>query len=132
MIRIHKEVCLNSHWHHEGGVIVRELDEEQFLSILSRYCLGTLLLPDEHFGDTVTALDYSFSRKNIKDETIILLRAADIVRLRKAWPEHFDDFDKTFGYFLWDSGDIAGFPDEMMENRTKWHFEDYRIFLWVQ
>lgn len=132
VIRIHKEVKLNSEWHHEGSVILRDLSDERFLSIFTRYCIGTPLLDDEHFGGTVTALDYAFSRDKVKKDSAFLLRAHDVFRLRKLWSAYFGDFDKEVGYFLWDSGDVAGFPDEVMENRDKWHFSDYRMFVWVQ
>lgn len=132
VIRIHKEVKLNGEWHHDGSVILRDIDEDRAVSIFIRYCLGTPLLNDEHFGGTVTALDYSFSKDRIKPDTVFMLRAHDIFRLRKLWSAYFGDFDKEIGYFMWDSGDVAGFPDEMMENREKWHFSDYRMFVWVQ
>lgn len=132
MIRIHKEVQLNNDWHHEGGVILRDLDDDRAVSIFIRYCIGTPILEGERFGSTVTALDYAFSQEHIKPDSVFLFRARDIARLRKLWGDYLGDFDKDVGYFLWESGDIAAYPDEVMQNKNKWHFEDYRMFIWAQ
>lgn len=132
MIRIHKEVKLNNDWHHEGGVILRDLDDDRAVSIFIRYCIGIPILEGERFGSTVTALDYAFSQEHIKPDSVFLFRARDIARLRKLWGDYLGDFDKDVGYFLWESGDIAAYPDEVMQNKNKWHFEDYRMFIWAQ
>lgn len=130
MIRIHKEVKINGEWLHESVISLKELDDEQVLSILGRYCLGTVILPDERCGTQITALDFSYSEKNIG--TNFFLRSDDIARLRKVWGTYFGDFDTQIGYFMWDTGDIIAFPEEMSENKRKWHFEDYRMFIWNQ
>lgn len=132
VIRVHKEVKLNGEWHHEGSVILRDLDDDRAVSIFIRYCIGIPMLDGECFGTPVTALDYAFSKKLIKEDSMFLLRASDIFRLRKVWSGYFGDFDKEIGYFMWDTGDVAGFLDDMAENRSKWKFEDYRMFLWAQ
>lgn len=128
MIRIHKEIRINGIWEHEGCSMLH-LDDDKMLSVLGRYFIGTPMLDDELFGSTVTALDYAYSKKYAK--AAHLLRADDISRLRKVWPAYFTDFDKEVGYFLWESGDIWAYPEEMAENNAR-HFTDYRMFIWLQ
>ena len=130
MIRVHKEICINNIWEHESVFTLRDVDAEQLISILGRYCIGTTLLPDERFGGTVTALDFHYSEKHIGE--IYLLRADDIARLRKVWSSYFGDFDKQIGYFLWDTGDVAAYPDVVAENASKWNLTNYRMILWDQ
>lgn len=122
---VHKEVKMWDSYDHWDVRTHRELDFDVLCSVLTRYCIGTPMLLDEKIGTGLTALALQYEKKNIED--IYLLHSDDIARLSKVWP--FGDFDKDIGYFLWDSGDIIGFPDEMNENRQK-NFNDYRMFIW--
>lgn len=126
-IRIHKEILSGGQWQHWEGKTVRDVDAEQFLSVLERYCLGMVIIEEDRVYSGLTALDYKFSSKHI--ESVVLLRSDDICRLRKVWPEYFGDFDTQIGYFLWDCGDVVGFPPENASNKTL-GFEDYRMIVW--
>lgn len=129
VVVIHKEVKVWNDWFHYGERILKDVEIEKFDSVLDRYCIGTPLIPGEKVGVDLTSLCYNYSKKYVN--SVYLLRSDDIARLRKLWPNYFNDFDKDIGYFLWDAGDIIAFPDEMEENRRDRHFLDYRIIAWT-
>lgn len=127
-IRIHKEIDVNGAWHHWEGRTIKDIDASLFFSVLDRYCLGMTVEEDDHLYSGLTEMDYLFGKDSIP--LVIYLKADDISRLRKIWNKEYGDFDKQIGYFLWDSGDVIGFPEEKKENARR-GFKNYRMFVWA-
>lgn len=122
---IHKEIKAWDAWHHWDERKMNYFSFDDLCSVLDRYCIGTTMLPGEKIGGAMTSMAYDYEKGHIGD--VYYLRSDAVARLRKVWP--FGDFDKQVGHFLWDTGDVIGFPDETEENKAA-HFEDYRMFIW--